>query len=214
VAARSKAEVCGRTLAGIVGSNSTRGMDVCLLWVLCVVRQRSLRRADPSSRGHLPTVVCVWVWSSENKQPRHLLWVGRRGKDYETKRNETKNKGYAFEVTLIFYRRIHGEYLTRIDDCFQSTNISIRTQPLLLVNRITVWILYSKAINTLCTRRQTADGPRSARADILWRERKGERTRVRWMERICAAMIQKGLEETLCMDRKEWRLGIGKCRWH
>jgi hypothetical protein len=28
--------------------------------------------------------VCVWVWSSENKQPRHLLWVGRRGTDYET----------------------------------------------------------------------------------------------------------------------------------
>jgi hypothetical protein len=27
---------------------------------------------------------CVCVWSSENKQPRHLLWVGRRGKDYET----------------------------------------------------------------------------------------------------------------------------------
>jgi hypothetical protein len=25
---------------------------------------------------------CVWVWSSENKQPRHLLWVGRRGKGY------------------------------------------------------------------------------------------------------------------------------------
>jgi hypothetical protein len=27
----------------------------------------SLRRADPSSRGVLPTVVCVWVWSSGNK---------------------------------------------------------------------------------------------------------------------------------------------------
>jgi len=38
VAARSKAWVCGRLLAGIVGSNPTRGMYVCLLWVLCVVR--------------------------------------------------------------------------------------------------------------------------------------------------------------------------------
>jgi hypothetical protein len=28
---------------------------------LCVVRQTSLRRADPSSRGVLPTVGCVWV---------------------------------------------------------------------------------------------------------------------------------------------------------
>ena len=40
-------------------------MDVCLLWVLCVVRQRSLRRADHSSRGVLPTVVCR-VWSRKN----------------------------------------------------------------------------------------------------------------------------------------------------
>jgi hypothetical protein len=38
VAARSKAWVCGRSLNGIVGSNSAEGMDVSLLWVLCVVR--------------------------------------------------------------------------------------------------------------------------------------------------------------------------------
>jgi len=31
VAARSEAFVCGRTLAGIVGSNPAEGMDVCLL---------------------------------------------------------------------------------------------------------------------------------------------------------------------------------------
>jgi hypothetical protein len=31
VAARSKTLVCGRSLAGIVGSNHTGGMDVCLL---------------------------------------------------------------------------------------------------------------------------------------------------------------------------------------
>ena len=34
-AARSKEWVCGRSLAGIVGSNLAGGMDVCLL---CVVR--------------------------------------------------------------------------------------------------------------------------------------------------------------------------------
>jgi hypothetical protein len=38
-------------------------MDVCQLWVLCVVRWRSPRRADHSSRGVLPTVVCRCVWS-------------------------------------------------------------------------------------------------------------------------------------------------------
>jgi len=38
VAARSKEWVCGRSLAGISGSNPVGGMEVCLLWVLCVVR--------------------------------------------------------------------------------------------------------------------------------------------------------------------------------
>ena len=35
VAARSKAWVCGRSLAGIVGSKPTGGMDVCLVSAVC-----------------------------------------------------------------------------------------------------------------------------------------------------------------------------------
>ena len=61
VAARSKAWVCGRSLAGIVGSNPAWDMVVCLLWVLYVVRQRSLRRADHLSREVLPSLVCLSV---------------------------------------------------------------------------------------------------------------------------------------------------------
>jgi hypothetical protein len=38
VAAPSKAWVCGRSVPGIAGSNQGDVMDVCLLWVLCVVR--------------------------------------------------------------------------------------------------------------------------------------------------------------------------------
>jgi len=38
VATRSKAYVCGRSPAVIVSSNPSGVMDVCLLWVLCVVR--------------------------------------------------------------------------------------------------------------------------------------------------------------------------------
>ena len=57
VAARSKLSVCGRSTAENVGSNPTGGMDVCLLQVLCVVRWRSMRRADHFSRGFLPTLV-------------------------------------------------------------------------------------------------------------------------------------------------------------
>ena len=37
VAARSKAWICGRSLAGIVGSNPAVGMDVCFSCVFCVV---------------------------------------------------------------------------------------------------------------------------------------------------------------------------------
>jgi hypothetical protein len=42
VAVRSKAGVCGRSLAGIVVSNPTGGMDICLLPVLYVFRWTSL----------------------------------------------------------------------------------------------------------------------------------------------------------------------------
>jgi hypothetical protein len=38
VAELPQARVYGRSLAGIEGSSPTGGMDVCLLWVLCVVR--------------------------------------------------------------------------------------------------------------------------------------------------------------------------------
>jgi len=43
----------------LLGSNPVADMDVYLLGVLCVVRYRSLRRADHSSRGILPSVVCL-----------------------------------------------------------------------------------------------------------------------------------------------------------
>ena len=42
LAALSKARVCGRPLVGIMGSSSAVGIDVCLLWVWCVVTRRSL----------------------------------------------------------------------------------------------------------------------------------------------------------------------------
>jgi hypothetical protein len=70
----------------------------------CLCCQRSLWRADPSSRGVVPTVVCVWVWSSENrKQPRHLLWTGRRGKDCET--NERFTEGWMLYLSLSCRKR-------------------------------------------------------------------------------------------------------------
>ena len=35
------------------------GMDVCPLWLLCVVRQRFVQGADHPSRGVLPILVCL-----------------------------------------------------------------------------------------------------------------------------------------------------------
>ena len=58
--ARSKVWVCRRSLAGIAGSN-TAVVSMCVL-VLCIVRWRSLRRADHSSRGFPPSVLCLSVF--------------------------------------------------------------------------------------------------------------------------------------------------------
>ena len=57
VAEQSKVRVCGRLLAGIAGSNPAGGLDVCLLWVLCVAMYRSLRQGDQRN------VVCLSVIS-------------------------------------------------------------------------------------------------------------------------------------------------------
>jgi len=41
----------GCSLSGVAGSNLSGDINVCLLWMLCVVMQRNLRRAaDHSSR--------------------------------------------------------------------------------------------------------------------------------------------------------------------
>jgi hypothetical protein len=76
VTVRSKAWVCGRSPAEIVGSNLTGGVDVCLLWVLCVVRWRSLRRADQSSRGVLPTLARRCLWSGNLVTEEAMARVG------------------------------------------------------------------------------------------------------------------------------------------
>ena len=39
----SKAQLCGHSPADILGSNPTGGMEVCLLWVSCVLSGRGLR---------------------------------------------------------------------------------------------------------------------------------------------------------------------------
>jgi hypothetical protein len=61
VTVRYKAWVCSSSLGGVVGSNPAGGMDSCLLQVLCVVRQRFLRRDGHLSRGDAASVVRLSV---------------------------------------------------------------------------------------------------------------------------------------------------------
>ena len=70
VAEQSKASVCGRSLAGIAGSNPAGGMDVCLLEAF--VTGRSL------VQGVLPIVsLCVITL---NNSPLHTQCSGRKRK--------------------------------------------------------------------------------------------------------------------------------------
>jgi hypothetical protein len=61
VAGPSKVLVYGSWFAEVAGSNSASGMNECLLQPLCVVTYRALRQADHSTRGFLPSVVCLSV---------------------------------------------------------------------------------------------------------------------------------------------------------
>ena len=61
MAARSKASVGGRSLAGMTGLNPAGAMDISLVNAVCCQTDRSLRRADHSFRGVLPGAVCLSV---------------------------------------------------------------------------------------------------------------------------------------------------------
>jgi hypothetical protein len=96
VAARSKAWVCGRSPAEIVGSNATGGMDVCLLRVLsgrglcdglitrpeesyrlscvfvCDLETSWMRRPWPT--GGCCGKTNKYLWSTHHKAPHHVVF--------------------------------------------------------------------------------------------------------------------------------------------
>jgi hypothetical protein len=74
-------------------------MDICILSVLCVVRQRSLRRADHSSRGILPTVVrrCVWSRKPQEWGGHDPRWVAE-----PQKKKLTLNLSIKYASTLLW----------------------------------------------------------------------------------------------------------------
>ena len=63
VVVRSMAWVCGRPLAGIACSNPAGGMDVCLLWMLCVVHEEDSATSWSLVQRGTTGCVCVWMWS-------------------------------------------------------------------------------------------------------------------------------------------------------
>ena len=68
---RSKSWVWGRSLLEIVGSNPTAGMDVCLLWVLSVVRLRTFDEliTHPEESYRLWCVVVCDLETSRMRRP-------------------------------------------------------------------------------------------------------------------------------------------------
>jgi hypothetical protein len=101
VAERSKARVCGRSLAGIVDSNPAVGMNVCLLCVLCVFSYRSLGQADHSSRGVLPAAVCHFVLSRNLKNEVALVRAGLLRQRRRRKKKKKKKKKLIFKSNRI-----------------------------------------------------------------------------------------------------------------
>jgi hypothetical protein len=64
-------------------------MDVCLLWVFVLSGRGLCDGPSPRPEEYYRLWRVYECDQVKNKQPRYLLWVGRRGKDYKTKRNET-----------------------------------------------------------------------------------------------------------------------------
>jgi hypothetical protein len=86
VANRPKARVLSRSPAGIAGSNPAVGMDVCLLWVLCVCQVevsatgRSLVQGSPTDCG---VSLCVIKCNNPSTPNR----IGRKRLDWERKKD-------------------------------------------------------------------------------------------------------------------------------
>ena len=81
-------------------------MDICLLWVLCVVRLRSLRRADHPSKGILPTVVLRWVWSRNAANEETLAHWGAVAPKKTIHYSCSSFICYGYETDLYTYRNI------------------------------------------------------------------------------------------------------------
>ena len=110
VAARSKASVCGRSPAEIVGFPPGEWMFVCC--ECCV------RRADHSSRGVLPTVVCHRVWSRNLRNEEAMTHVGS-----QRHRKKKKQKIYVCVCVCVCVRRNFEDSVPRTTGWIQLIHV-------------------------------------------------------------------------------------------
>ena len=92
---------------------SHRDMDVCFLWLFCLVRLRNQRRANHSSRGVLPRLMClsVIVKLRQREDPgllrggkvmREICWsvTGRRESEATNKHINAKVKNFTTQCAV------------------------------------------------------------------------------------------------------------------
>ena len=121
----TKVWVSGQPLAAILGSNPARDMDLCLLWRLCVVRYRCLRRAGLSSRGFLPSVECLSECDQEVLTMRRP-WPTRGCQNLRKK----KKRKFSKTVKMLHLRKLR--FKSRIRAGYLHCNI-------FLISSIITW---------------------------------------------------------------------------
>jgi len=113
-------------------------MDVCLLWVLCVVRYRSLWRVDHSSRGGLWCVVMCdletsWMW-----RPRPTGAGGGAIAPKKFKKVSTTNERFEW---ILFVSIVRSALVTDSND---TVNVSLVDSFTARINR--KWIRFTSYI--------------------------------------------------------------------
>ena len=99
VAARYKAWICGRSLAGIVGSNPSMG-HICLSVVSVVCCQVQVSATGRSLVQGSPTeCVCIFIRVTRcNNKPLHLQWSVRCGQSKKEERKEEIKRKKAYQI--------------------------------------------------------------------------------------------------------------------
>jgi len=139
VAARSKAKVCGRPRREIVGSNPAGGMNVCMLWVLCVLSGRGLCDELITRLEELYRLWSVVVCDLEtSRMGRPWPTGGCRAKKANKHTSLEKHMFFTGEFRLeVRIHYIHTTVLHYINDWYYFTFLNNINNP------VYVYVIYS-----------------------------------------------------------------------